>query len=235
MLYLAMTASEFAENPSFPAPIAGMACHFSSYCRGLSNLPLSLPADSCLILNDRIPIMGHDPALVASQLADTAQSLRCSRILLDFQRPAQPIAEVIGAILQLAPCPVGVSELYAAGLECPIMLPPLPPNRTPEEYIACRRAREAWLELALASLEITVTEAGSRLSPAPPPKKPLPFMDEALHCHYGLSLAEGAAVFTLHRTAEDLNKLLDAFPCCVGLYQELKQFGGTSGLTPPGQ
>ena len=51
-LNLAMTAAELGAAP-LPSHPAWMACHFSPYSTGLTNLPPKLPQDSLLILNDR--------------------------------------------------------------------------------------------------------------------------------------------------------------------------------------
>ena len=37
--FLAMTAAEIRANPDISSPIGWMACHFSPYGTGLSNLP----------------------------------------------------------------------------------------------------------------------------------------------------------------------------------------------------
>ena len=73
-LYLAMTAREFRICKTVPANMAWMACHFSPYGTGLSNLPTSLPPGSMIILNDRTPICGHDPELIAAQLKELLKS-----------------------------------------------------------------------------------------------------------------------------------------------------------------
>ena len=41
--FLAMTAAEFRKKEDLPDKIAWMACHFSPYGLGLSNLPQRLP------------------------------------------------------------------------------------------------------------------------------------------------------------------------------------------------
>lgn len=74
-LFLAMTAAEFRIAAEIPAHPAWMACHFSAYGTGISNLPRELPAGAMLMLNDRTPICGHDPEDVAKPLCDTAQRL----------------------------------------------------------------------------------------------------------------------------------------------------------------
>ena len=86
-LYLAMTAAEIGENSIFPFRLAYMACHFSPYGTGLANTPQKLPPGSILILNDRTPIRGHDSNLICEQLIDCIESLHCSSLLLDLQRP----------------------------------------------------------------------------------------------------------------------------------------------------
>ena len=83
--FLAMTAAEFATAGTLPEYVAWMACHFSPYGTGLTNLPPTLPPGSLLILNDRIPICGHDPERIAGQLLQTAETTQCTGVLLDFQ------------------------------------------------------------------------------------------------------------------------------------------------------
>ncbi len=230
MLYLAMTAAEIAANPSLPPALGYMACHFSAYGAGLSNLPASLPEGSMLILNDRTPISGHEPMLIAEQLVRTVEHFRCSGLLLDFQRPRESaIFPVIQAILAAVPCPVAVSEPYAQGLSCPVFLPPVPLCKTLQEHLAPWAGREVWLEAALDTMTVTLTEHGSRFDPSPTVPASLPHFDEALCCHYCLELPENQAVFTLHRTWDDLQMLMQSkeIACCIGLYQELLCYTGT--------
>ncbi len=225
VLYLAMTGAEFSENlPVFPH-IAWMACHFSPYGTGLSNLPQILPAGSMLILNDRTPVMGHDPHLVSKQLCDAARELGCTRILLDLQRPGPETEAIVRAVLEEASCPAGVSELFAAGLDCPVFLPPVPLLTPFSEYLSPWSGREIWLEAALDTLQITVTPEGSRYLPCPVPTDPLPHRDVELDCHYGIIPGENRLDFVLHRTWDDLQNLLNnhSISCFVGLYQELKE------------
>ena len=118
VLHLAMTAAEFDTNPSLPGPIAWMACHFSPYGTGLSNLPSRLPEGSILILNDRTPVFGHSPERIASQLAEVAESLKCSGILLDFQRDGEAQTLAIATAITALPYPVAVTPSYAKELDC---------------------------------------------------------------------------------------------------------------------
>lgn len=228
--FLAMTGAEFAGCEKKPAKIAWMACHFSPYGTGLSNRPATLPPGSMLIVNDRIPICGHDPARIAAELETMVSEMNCSCVLLDFQRPNEPeTAAVVQTVLTQIPCPVGVSHLYAAELTCPVFLPP-PPLLTPlAEHLAPWDGRELWLEAALDTTLITVTETGSTLIPQPyaPPEQPC-HHDDDLHCTYRMTLSPNAATFRLTRTRSDLHDLLTQaaqlhVTRSVGLYQQLKE------------
>ena len=126
-LYLALTAAEFQKCSPLPEHSAWMACHYSPYAPDLSNIPSQLPENAMLILNDRTPICGHDPALVCQALWDTAEKHRCSGILLDLQRPdCREASAIIEKALTLS-LPVAVSDLYAQRYDCPVFLSPLPP------------------------------------------------------------------------------------------------------------
>ena len=83
-IYLAMTAAEFQQNSPKSNEVAWMACHFSAYGTGISNCPKLLQPGAILILNDRTPVCGHDPDLVAAQLKELAERFSCSRVLLDL-------------------------------------------------------------------------------------------------------------------------------------------------------
>ncbi|MDD6200287.1 MAG: hypothetical protein PUB93_03345 [Firmicutes bacterium] len=224
-LYLAMTAAEFRAADALPEHIAWMACHFSPYGTGLTNLPERLPEGSLLILNDRMPPDGHDPERIAGILGEVMAEQHCRGLLLDFQRPGNPETAAVTRRLTAITCPAAVSERYAAD-GCPVFLPPVPPFRLPAEYLAPWKGREIWLEAALDGAVITVTGDGSRFAPLPPGDKPeAGFPDEALHCHYRVEAGD-AARFTLWRTREDVDALLReaeslGVALAVGLYQEL--------------
>lgn len=221
-LYLALTAAEFAFCSSFPEKMAWMACHFSPYGTGLSNLPPKLPEGSMVILNDRTPIHGHDPKEILCQLKELEPAL----LLLDFQRRAVKDCEKIARYLvENMDCPVGVSHWYGEGLGCPVLVPPVPPDVPLGEHLAPWQGREIWLEAALDGLTYTVTEEGS--TPSPPLHIPDSGMaDRSLHCHYNIEVFENRVDFHLYRTREDLDHLLKdtknhGVTNAVGLYQEL--------------
>lgn len=221
-LYLALTAGEFTACSPFPAHPAWMACHFSPYGTGLINLPPALPEGSMLILNDRTPIRGHDPEYILEQL----RTLKFSALLLDFQRPGcAETAALVRVLTKGLTCPVGVSEPYAGDGDGPVFLPPVPPDVPVDKYLTPWQGREIWLEAALGGLTYTVTEKGAAAVPMPTPP-PQGHGDEALLCHYHITLTQDRAEFHLFRTPEDLTALLDRSQThgvtkAIGLWQEL--------------
>ncbi len=227
--YLAMTAAEL-EAFSLPEGVcaAYMACHFSPYTTGLSNIPAGLPPGSMLILNDRTPVHGHDPQRIASQLLDAYALLRFDSLLLDFERPAVDVYHgLCNTLMQHLPCPVGISGLYAKDLTCPVFLPPVPMDQPLEEYITPWKGRELWLDIAPQAVCVTVTETGSTAVPLPysvPPENA--FTDEELHCRYRSKIEENAVLFHLWRDMPQIKQLIDhaqtlGITKCVGLYQQL--------------
>lgn len=226
--YLAMTAAEIAGLRPLPTHLAYMACHFSPYSTGLSNIPGSLPPGSLLTLNDRTPICGHDPRLIAAELTRTVRQLKCSGVVLDFQRPEnQETAELCRILIQALPCPPAVSAIYAEEFSCPVLLPPVPPDCLLSEHLAPWEGREIWLEAGLNGLQITLTSEGHAYRPLPSQLPPDSlFSDEALHCHYYMRTEAQSAHFFLLRSPEDLRALLREAEAlgvtqAIGLYQEL--------------
>ncbi len=228
--YLAMTAAEIRNTSPLPPKIAWMACHFSPYTTGLSNLPRALPEGSLLIVNDVTPIHGHDPDVIAGQLRECVEKFQCPGILLDFQRTGnEETAALVTYLVQAPPCPVAVSEPYARELGCPVFLSPPPLHAPLEEHLAPWQGRDIWLEMALEGETIALTEEGAIFSCG----KALECgrQEEALHCHYRIEEKENAMHFSLWRTREDLEALLKEAEALgvthgVGLFQELHTIGG---------
>lgn len=225
--YLAMTAAEIHAAQTLPKQLGYMACHFSPYGTGLSNLPKTLPEGSLLILNDRIPLRRHDTAQVVRQLTQAVQSHQCHGVLLDFQRPpGSEAAAMVQALTSALPCPVGVSQLHADSGDFPVFLPPLPPDILPEDYLKPWQSRKIWLDASLTRLKIAVTAAGANRA-CPESLPPARHRSRELFCHYATSVQEDRAVFTLWRTPEDLTALLNhceglGVTLAAGLYQELR-------------
>lgn len=225
--FLAMTAAEIAGNTPLPPKIAWMACHFSPYGPGLSNLPKALPAGSLLMLDDATPLRNHDPERIREQLCRCAEAFRCSGILLDFQRPPDEQTAALAAFLSNSlPCPVAVSHLYSESASCALCIPPVPPSESAESWLSQWKNKELWLEISREGEQITVTEDGAAVSPLPFwEEQEQDFFAENLLCHYRQELREDAVVFTLYRTEDDLTSLLETAKShgvtnTVGLYLE---------------
>lgn len=227
-LYLAMTAAEFAACQNFPRKIGWMACHFSPYCTGLSNIPSTLPGNSLLIVNDITPIHNHDPKRIYDTLQERISDLQCDGILLDFQREgSEETAQLVQKLLDL-PTTVCVSEKYASELPCPVFLPPPPLRKTIAEYLSPWENREIWLEAALSREVVVITPEGSSIQPWEA-HAVANHSDGDLYCHYSTESNSTRVKFHLQRTQEDLAGLLDAasdmgVTRAVGLYQEFKDF-----------
>ena len=226
-LYLAMNASEMTRFP-VPDNCAWMACHFSSYGEGITNLPVSLPPGAMLILNDRIPCQGHSADLVADQISEAVSRFGCESVLLDFQRPENPETElIVRSILSILPCPVCVTECYGKDLACPILLGPCPLYMPLEEYLKPWKDREVWLEAALCQQTITVTQDGADFACCiPSDGYEDGFYDDALCCQYFTQIEDESIQFTLFDTLTSLEKKLEkahtlGVTRAVGLWQEL--------------
>ena len=224
--YLAMTAQEFRHTTPYPA---WMACHFAAGGCGLSNLPQDLPEGTLLILDDATPFSHHDPKRILEQLQN-ALAWHPAGLLLDLQRPgSEDVSKLCELLTHELPCPVIVSELYAKELTCPVLLSPPPLLTTLSKHLAPWTGREIWLEAALDGQVITVTEEGSTAVSCDIGQLPTPwFQDKTYFCRYHWVLEDRTARFTLIRTREDLQALLDTaeklgVKGAVGLYQELKE------------
>lgn len=223
--YIAMIAAEFRTAEILPENSAWMACHFSCYGTGLTNLPAQLPKGAMIIVNDRTPPHGHDPERILDQLCQLAEATEPSCILLDLQRPEQVenkrIAEKLTGSL---PCPVGVSALYANELDCPVFLDTPPPNKALDDWIKPWNGRDIWLEVAAETICATVTKDGCQISSACEPVPDIAYKDESLCSDYSVSILKDCATITIRRSAQQLFDLLSKTPGitkAVGLYQQL--------------
>lgn len=224
--YLALTGAEFANIRPLPKKIAWMACHFSCYATGLSNLPKTLPRGSVIIVNDRTPPDRHDPQRILEQLQALSEVCKPDGFLLDLQRSGIRLNQQIAQLLtEQLPCPVGVTAEYAVDLCCPVFLEPPPLHVPLEEYIASWKGRDIWLELAMETAKYTVTAQDCQIEPEENEPLPEPFFTEdSLFCRYHTELLEDKAVFTLQRTQKELEALLlspSDITCAIGLWQQL--------------
>ena len=204
-----------AAHPDEPAVLPE---HYAWLAWDLSEeLPASLPRESMVVVTDR----------VIPRFQNITRLTQCASVLLDFQHPDSPqTRRVAEAIVRSCPV-VGVSEPYAAKLDCPVFVSPVPPDRPLENHLAPWHGREIWLDLSPSPTRITVTAEGSRreiLSSPPTPNHV--HKDNGLFCHYGMEIRDERIVFELWRTREDMENLLSAAKTfgvtrAVGLYQEL--------------
>lgn len=227
--YLAMTSAEISHADCLPDHTAYMSCHFSPSGSGLGNLPEGLPAGTIVILDDSIPLGDQETDCILRQLETLLSRHPDSKLLLDFQRPVTLSTScLVSEIVKGFPGCVAVSSLYGKELSCPVLLPPLPPDCRPKEYLSPWQSREIWLEAAPEALELIVSKSGCRRFSFPLPSQ-LPEMlhyDSKLFCHYHTEVFPDQIRFTLYRTPEDLANLLKKADSlgvtqAVGLYQEL--------------
>lgn len=223
-VFMAITSQEMRHF--LPKRTAYMACHFSPGGPGLSNIPCALPPDSLILIDDSMPVQGHDPKAVIGQLNEIIHTFTVKGVLLDFQRElSDESGKMVGSIAASCACPVAVTPPYAHIEGCGIFLPPAAVNMALQDYLKPWLGRGIFLEIAKERVRITVTETGSNLSPDYQ-DTPLPLINERLHCHYNVSVFPDKAEFTLSRTSEDLAALTqEAYALgvhgVVGLYQEL--------------
>lgn len=225
--FLAMTEDEFHRVRPLPEKIAWMACHFAPYGRGLTDLPKTLPPGSVLLLDDRIEASSHDPEEIHRQLEHAVISLSCHAVVLDLQRAPSPVTMALCQKLAHGlPCPVVIPPAYVVDDDHPLFLPPIPPDSSVGPWLAPWTGRDLWLELAMDTVLLTVTPEGTHRTPLPRPEGMFPHADTALHCHYRIEILDDTLRFTLTRTHEDLQSLLEeasglGATHTVGLYQEL--------------
>lgn len=224
-LYLAMTAAEFCHCKTLPPHPAWMACHFSPYGTGLSNIPETTPPDAMVIVNDRIPVHGHDPSLIAEQLQQLVNESSDACVLLDFQRPDNPETVAIARkIVSTLPCPVGVSSIYAGDLDCAVFYPLLPSCRLPQTAFP-QQQRDIWLEVCGGCNRIDITPNGFHSDWLPPDSEPLPHADSSLCVHYRTEVGQERITFYLQRTKADWDAFFQSISACgvtraVALYQQ---------------
>lgn len=224
-LYLAMTAAEISANEVLPKHLAYMACHFSPYSTGLSNFPEDIPSGVMVILNDRIPVYGHDPKLIAAQLQELCDAVEASCLLLDLQRPNDSITlGIIAEILAEVDCPVGISESYASDFSVPVFLSAPPLHQTLSDWVKPWCGREIWLESAPDSCTWTVTETGSSYSHGATAN--CEHHCPEFCCHYSILKKDNCVQISLERNLQDINALLEdaeslGITKAIGLFQQL--------------
>ena len=226
--YLATTAAELSGTAPQEGKIAYMACHFSPGDSGLSNIPPALPTGSMLILNDQLPICGHDPHRIGEQLEQALEDLRCDSLLLDFERPEnEETVRLCRFLTKELRCPLGISHHYANDLDCSVFLPPPPLDMPLAECLKPWQSRKIWLESALEAAEFTITADGCQVSPLPYERnQEETFIEESLHCRYRCRVDSDKIRFFLYRTEDQLDVLSKEANALgveknIGLFQQL--------------
>lgn len=181
-----------------------------------------------MILNDRTPIHRHDPERIYEALEGLTAASGCPGVLLDFETKKIPEAASLARYLEeKLTCPVIVCASYATEKSA-VFLPPVPLDMPLSDYLKPWQGREIWLDTALDALEIRLTEQGASRVPvfweAP---RDTDRTDARLHCRYRVALEENCARFTLYRTRETVEEMLQeaeasGVTAAVGLYQEWK-------------
>lgn len=227
-VYLALTAEEFSQAEPLPPKAGFMACHFSPYGTGLTDIPDQLPPGTLLTVNDRIPMAGHSTGVILRQLQEAVDALSSPAVVLDLQLRDRPEAAALAeALYRELPCPVVVPPWYGEKLQCPLLVPPVPLHRTVEEYLIPWKGRQVWLELSLMAQEVTIREDGCRFSSAPSPENPTEGWEEdSLCCRYRHRVTDDHITITMWRSTHHLKQLLHragelGTVAALGLYQEL--------------
>lgn len=225
---IAMTAAELAGAKALPHSTGWMACHFSVWDNGLSNLPRTLPEKSVLIVDDSQPPAGHDPGRIAAQISELGDKLGFGSVILDFQKPGCPeTAAIAQQLVQALSKPVCVAAPYAEALSCPVLVPSPAPHVPLERCLDPWKGRDIWLEATLEAERIAVTEQGSTVTPLPfAALEGGTFTELTLCCRYQIREFSDRVEFTLVRDRALLKKLLEDAAVLgvhqsVGLYQQL--------------
>lgn len=224
-IYLGMMQGEFRN--SLPEHIAWMSCSFSPSGDGLSHLPQELPPGNLLIVTDQFPPQGHSVQMILRQLTAAVEKNSLCGVVLDFQRPYhRETDEIARAICSSLPCPTALTIPYAKGKDCILFLPPIPVHQSARDYLTPYRGQDIWLETDLEGRKLVVTGQGCSCLPLDDPLDGEIFQDDLCRCHYTIAVETDQAVFSLQRTKEDLQLLLQdaerfGVTKALGLYQEL--------------
>ena len=179
-----------------------------------------------LIVDDSYPIQGHQPKLIHGTILDLVLRHGCKAVALDFQRPGAE--EMVMILSEGIPCPVAVSAQYGRLTRGPVLLPPVPLNKSLESHIQPWSGRELWLELGAEGCAITLTSRGAAFAGWWPDEN-TPHQNRKLCCSYRIQLEQQQVTFLLQRSHGDLRTLLQdaqgmGVTTALGLYQEFPDF-----------
>ena len=205
-VYLALTEGEFRLPTRKPAHLVWMGIRFTE-SGTLVGFPEVFPAGGILTVNDSSPLPEKCPPEAIKILQQWVEQFRPSAVLMDMQRSgAAP--EVMKALSRGLPCPVAVSAPYADILPGPVLLPPIPLYRDPEDFLAPWAGREIWLEISPLGQVVRLTETGRdiRFAPASPEAQEHP----GPCSHYTIRKGPDFIEFRFRRTSEDTAALFAA-------------------------
>lgn len=198
-VYLALTGAEFRLLPRKPAHLAWMGVSFTENGT-LGGFPEVFPLGGILTVNDASPLPEKCPPEAIEILQQWVEQFRPSAVLMDMQRSgAAP--EVMKALSKGLPCPVAVSAPYADILPGPVLLPPIPLYRDPENFLAPWAGREIWLEISPLGQVVRLTKTGRdiRFAPVSPVQKEFP----GPCSRYTIRKGPDSIEFRFWRTKED--------------------------------
>ena len=198
-VYLALTGAEFRLLPRKPAHLAWMGVSFTENGT-LGGFPEVFPLGGILTVNDASTLPEKCPPEATIALRQWVERFRPSAVLMDMQRSgAAP--EVLKALASSLPCPVAVSAPYAHVLSGPVLLPPVPLYRDPEDFLAPWAGREIWLEISPLGQVVRLTKTGRdiRFAPVSPVQKEFPGPCSRYTIRKGPDFIE----FRFRRTSED--------------------------------
>jgi hypothetical protein len=206
-----------------------MACHFSPYGLGLSNLPRQLPEGAVILVSDRIPPGGHDAGVVVSQLEELAQQFHPKAIVLDLERTGDDFcAELAAKCDSISGTETVVAAAYAEGLQCSVFLGAAQLWTPAEQWLRPWSGRRIWAECVLQRALVRITEDGAvyRELPWEPPRQEV-LADGQQAVVYGVREQADAVEVMLWRGKEQLALWMEKLEKLgvehfLGLYQQLK-------------
>ena len=228
-LYLAMTGREILAAQPSASRCAYMACHFSPYGLGLSNLPKALPEGAVILLSDRIPPGGHDAEVVVAQLEELVRQFQPKAIVLDLETAGNGFCRELAVKCSgISGAEITVAAAYAKDLPCSVFVGAGALWTPAEKLLKPWQGRKLWVEAVLQRGLVTVTDQGAGYEELPwePPEEELP-VDEDLQVAYRIRQTKDAVEVMLWRGKEQLPKWMEKLEQLgaegfLGLYQQLR-------------
>lgn len=203
--YPVVTAEDFSCFPPGEQPIAWLGMHFSPQDSSITAVPSSLPPNSILILDDRVPPPEQGCGKLLLQLESIIGRLSPEGVYLDFQRPGLSSSRRFSeAFRERFPALTAVSHYYADKSSPIVVLPPPPLYQDLQKFIEPWQGHTVWVEQAPTEWKLTVTEKGMK-----PLETAISAHSHGNYCpvlcsYYSIQTSTDRAVFTLWTTEESL-------------------------------